>query len=98
VPFFGDQFFWGYVVAKNSAAPLSLPGKHVTVDELVEAFKIVHEPGIRTATQTIGHVLSHEDGCATALHIFHSHLPLSRMHSDLKSTFAACYRIDEFGL
>ncbi len=98
MPFFGDQFFWGYVVAKNSAAPLSLPGKHVTVDELVEAFKIVHEPGLRTAAEAIREVLSHENGCETALRLFHTQLPLSHMRSDLESTFAACYRLDEFDL
>jgi len=53
---------------------------------------------MKSAAERIREALSHEDGCATALHMFHAHLPLSRMRSDLESTFAACYRVDEFDL
>jgi hypothetical protein len=98
IPFFGDQFFWGDVVAKNGAGPLPLPGKHVTADELVDAFKQVHKPKMRIATERIRDAILQEDGCANALRIFHAHLPLSRMRSDLESTFAACYRVDEYDL
>jgi len=98
VPFFGDQFFWGNVVEKCGAGPPPLPGKYITVQELIEAFKSVHEPAMRTVAEHIREVISHENGCATALRIFHAHLPLSRMRSDLESTFAACYRVDEFDL
>ncbi len=86
------------MVAKNGAGPLLSSGKHVTVDELVNAFKQVHEPKMRIATERIRDAILHEDGCANALRIFHTHLPLSRMRSDLEPTFAACYRVDEFDL
>jgi hypothetical protein len=98
IPFFGDQFFWGNVVAKNGAGPVPLPGKYVTIDELAQAFEEVHESKMKSAAEGIREALSHEDGCATALHMFHAHLPLSRMSSDLESTFAASYRVDEFDL
>ncbi|CAF0767262.1 unnamed protein product [Rotaria sp. Silwood1] len=98
LPFFGDQFFWGDVVEKNGVGPSPIPGKNVTVDDLVEAFKIVLQPAMQNAAKRIREILSHEDGCATALRMFHAHLPLSRMRSDLESTFAACYRVDELDL
>jgi hypothetical protein len=98
IPFFGDQFFWGNVVAKSGAGPMPLPGKHVTIDELVDAFEQVHETKLRIAAERIRDAILHEDGCANALRIFHADLPLSRMRSDLEPTFAACYRVDEFDL
>ena len=98
VPFFGDQFFWGNVVARLGAGPSPLSSKHLSVDELVEAFKIVHEPAVKLAAERIREILSKEDGCSTALRMFHSQLPLSRMRSDLEGTFAACYRVDELDL
>jgi hypothetical protein len=39
-----------------------------------------------------------ENGCEEALRAFHSHLPLSRMRSDLESTYTACYRLKKFHL
>ncbi|CAF2766325.1 unnamed protein product [Rotaria sp. Silwood2] len=98
LPFFGDQFFWGDIVEKNGVGPSPIPGKSVTVDELVEAFKIVHQLAMQNTAKRIREILSHEDGCATALRMFHAHLPLSRMRSDLESTFTACYRVDELDL
>ena len=86
------------MVAKNGAGPSPLPGKHVTVDRLVEAFKQAHEKETRIAAERIREAILQEDGCTNALHIFHDHLPLSRMHSDLEPTFAACYRVDELDL
>ncbi len=98
IPFFGDQFFWGDAVAKNGAGPSPLHGKAVTIDKLAQAFKDVHKPKMRSAAVRIREALLHEDGCANALKMFHAYLPLSRMRSDLESTFAACYRVDEFDL
>lgn len=39
-----------------------------------------------------------ENGCKEAVHAFHNHLPLSRMYSDLESTYPACYNIKEYHL
>lgn len=98
VPFFGDQFFWGNVVAKTGAGPLPVPGKSITVDELANAFHQAHQPEMRIAAERIRDAIAQEDGCANALRIFHGLLPLSRMRSDLESTFPACYRVDELDL
>lgn len=98
VPFFGDQFFWGTVVEQKGAGPKPLPGKTVTAEELAKAFRMAHRPAMRTAAARIRDDISREDGCETALHLFQSHLPLARMYSDLESTFAACYRVDDFDL
>ena len=98
VPFFGDQFFWGHIIEKSGAGPRPLPGKSLTVAQLVEAFRFVHKPTTRLAAERIRDSMVKEDGCAAAVHAFHKHLPLVSMHSDLEPTFAACYRTDKYNL
>ncbi|UJR29456.1 hypothetical protein I4U23_010668 [Adineta vaga] len=98
IPFFGDQFFWANIVKKSGAGPPPLSEKDLTVDQLVEAFKFVHKPLVQAAAQRIKEVLLNEDGCQAAVTAFHSYLPLSRMRSDLESTYAACFRLDDFNL
>ena len=98
MPFFGDQFFWGNVIEKNGAGPRSLPGKSITVCQLVVAFHFVHQPTTRAAAERIRDHILNENGCAAAVHAFHANLPLKRMHSDLESTFAACYRLNKYNI
>ncbi|CAF1156435.1 unnamed protein product [Didymodactylos carnosus] len=98
VPFFGDQFFWGNVVEKNGAGPHPVPGKDITTKDLVEAFKLVHEQKTRAAAERIRDAILKEDGCGEAVRMFHAHLPLSHLRSDLEPTFAACYRLNKLHL
>ncbi|CAF1173774.1 unnamed protein product [Rotaria sordida] len=98
VPFFGDQFFWGNAIEKNGAGPRALPGKNLTADDLAEAFKFVHQPKVRAAAERIRDAILKENGCEEALRAFHTHLPTSRMRSDLESTYTACYTLNEFHL
>lgn len=98
VPFFGDQFFWGHVIEKSGAGPCPLPGKSITAKKLVEAFHFVHKPETRVAAERIRDAILKENGCAVAVQSFHASLPLTRLHSDLEPTFAACYRLDKYNI
>ena len=98
VPFFGDQFFWGNVVEKMGAGPRPTPGKDLTAETLIEAFQVAHEPRTRAAAERIKRAILAENGCEEAVRAFHAHLPVSRMRSDLESTFAACYDLNEYDL
>lgn len=98
VPFFGDQFFWAHIVEKSGVGPPALPGKQLTVEKLVEAFKFVHRPDVQQAAKRVQESIAYEDGCERAIRAFHTNLPLSAMRSDLESTFPACFRLDEFNL
>ncbi|CAF4192894.1 unnamed protein product, partial [Rotaria magnacalcarata] len=53
VPFFGDQFFWGAMIAKIGAGPPPIPGKRLKVHELSEAFRMVHQPSTREAAERL---------------------------------------------
>ena len=98
VPFFGDQFFWGNVVEKNGAGPRPVPGKVLTTDDLVKALEFVHQPEVKAAAERIRDAILKETGCDDAVHAFHAHLPLSSMRSDLESTYAACYQLQQYNL
>ncbi|CAF0894317.1 unnamed protein product [Adineta steineri] len=98
VPFFGDQFFWGKIIEKHGCGPHAVPGKDITVDDFIEAFKFVHKPETKVAAERLRDAMLKEHGCDDAVSAFHSHLPIERMRSDLESTYAACYRLKHFHL
>ncbi|CAF3001338.1 unnamed protein product [Rotaria socialis] len=98
VPFFGDQFFWGAMIAKIGAGPTPIPGKRLKVHELCEAFRMVHQTSTREAAERLQAAFEHENGCDAAVHAFHSNLPLEKMQSDIESTFGACYWLKDYNL
>ncbi|CAF1211565.1 unnamed protein product [Adineta steineri] len=98
VPFFGDQFFWGTMIWKSGAGAPPLPGKRLNVDELIDAFKLVHQTDTREAAEKLRIAFEHENGCEAAVQFFHSHLPLKKLYSDLEPSFAACYYLKEYNL
>lgn len=98
VPFFGDQFFWGNVVENSGAGPQPIPGKSINAQELAQAFRFVHRSTTIAAAERIRDSILQEDGCTAAVQAFHANLPLTRMHSDLEPTFAACYRLNKYNL
>ena len=98
VPFFGDQFFWGKMIRNSGAGPSPIPGKRLKTNELVEAFKIVHQADVRRAAEKLRIEFQHENGCDAAVQFFHANLPLEKMHSDLESSFGACYWLNDYNL
>jgi hypothetical protein len=98
VPFFGDQFFWGSMISKSGAGPAPMSGKTVTAKQLAAAFEFVHDPKTQTAALKISTDFQHENGCEVAVRLFHTHLPLDKMRSDLESSFVACFQLNEYDL
>ncbi|CAM4788250.1 unnamed protein product [Rotaria magnacalcarata] len=98
VPFFGDQFFWGAMIAKIGAGPPPIPGKNLTSDQLIEAFNIVRQADISEVAERLKVAFEHENGCDAAVHAFHSNLPLEKMQSDIESTFGAYYWLKDYNL
>ncbi|CAF0947201.1 unnamed protein product [Adineta steineri] len=98
VPFFGDQFFWGSMIYQSGAGPIAIPGKDLTSDHLIEAFKFVHQNNAREAAERLRLAFADENGCERAVQSFHSHLPLHKMQSDLDSSFGACFYLKDYNL
>ena len=79
VPFFGDQFFWGRMVADAGAGPEPIPIGELTSDRLAEAFAACAHPEMQTRSKALGERTCAEDGVELVLSSLYRHLPLSAM-------------------
>ncbi|KAE8374927.1 hypothetical protein BDV26DRAFT_30594 [Aspergillus bertholletiae] len=76
VPFFGDQPFWGSIVARAGAGPEPVPYKQLTAEKLADAINKALEPSTLEKAQEIGAGMRTEKGVQNAVHSFHQHLDL----------------------
>lgn len=83
VPFFGDQPFWGNMVAGARAGAFEcIPYKKLTVEKLAEGIKQCLTDEAQQNVQKIADSISAEgDGAENAVKSFMRHLPLNGRHS-----------------
>lgn len=91
VPFFGDQPFWGDMVASTGAGPAPIPHKRLTASKLAEAIQFCLSPGAATAAQAMAEQMQSEDGVKAAVASFHRHLLSNKLRCDLVPTLPAVY-------
>lgn len=105
VPFFGDQPFWGSIVARAGAGPLPIPFKELTAERLAAAIQTGLGEQTQQFAREIGENMRSEQGVQNAVQSFHRHLDVDKLrcsicpdrpavwwlrHSHIKlSTFAA---------
>ncbi|KAI9044678.1 putative UDP-glucose,sterol transferase [Aspergillus affinis] len=83
VPFFGDQPFWGSIVARAGAGPPPVPYKQLTADKLTEAIQIALKPETREKAEKIGKDMRQEDGVRDAVASFHNHLDVDSLRCSI---------------
>nr|XP_001394072.2 sterol glucosyltransferase [Aspergillus niger CBS 513.88] len=83
VPFFGDQPFWGSMVARSGAGPRPIPYASLNAENLAEAIAFSLRPTTAESARGIALKMQHESGVAAAVRSFHRHLPLDRMRCSL---------------
>ena len=83
VPFFGDQPFWGSMVARAGAgAHAAIPYKELTAEKLAEGIQECLSPEAKEHAQEIARDIAAEgDGAANAVKSFHRSLPLRGEYS-----------------
>jgi hypothetical protein len=83
VPFFGDQPFWGAMVAqKKAGAHECIPYKKLTAERLAEGIKQCLTDEAKENMAKIAKSIEHEgDGALNAVRFFHRSLPLKGQHS-----------------
>ena len=82
VPFFGDQPFWGAMVAKSGAGAEPIPYKKLTSDKLAAGIKCLLTPEVQRNAEKIAKNIADEgDGALNAVKSFHRSLPLRGEHS-----------------
>lgn len=82
VPFFGDQHFWGSMVANVKAGPEPVPYKELTADKLAEGIKYcLTEQATRGAEKIAQDIEAEGDGAENACRAFHNNLVLTGKNS-----------------
>lgn len=83
VPFFGDQPFWGQMIANARAGPEPIPYKALNSKNLADAISFCLSPAAIAAAGDIARKMRHENGVKQAVASFHRQLPRSRMECEL---------------
>ncbi|KAJ4288029.1 hypothetical protein N0V90_012045 [Kalmusia sp. IMI 367209] len=79
VPFFGDQPFWGSMVAAAGAGTPPIPHKLMTATKLSDAITFCLQPAVVSAARNISAMMSTEQGVQAAVQSFHANLPFEAM-------------------
>ena len=79
VPSFGDQFFWGRMVADAGAGPDPIPITRLDTAALTAAFDACRRPQIRARAEALGARLREVDGAELAVQSVYRWLPVETM-------------------
>ncbi|KAG8533815.1 uncharacterized protein KY384_001556 [Bacidia gigantensis] len=93
VPFFGDQPFWGAMVARAGAGPKPIPSKHLTAENLAAGILEALKPTSLARAQDLGAMIMSEDGTKNGADSFHEKLDLPSLRCSLMPNKAAVWRI-----
>jgi sterol 3beta-glucosyltransferase len=70
VPFFGDQFFWGWWVSRIGVGPVPIPRKELTAKSLAGAIlAAVSDETMKQKANVLGVEIRSEDGISRAVDI-----------------------------
>lgn len=93
IPFFGDQPFWGALVAANQAGPWPIPSRELTSARLADAIHKCLEPATIAKTQELGEKIRSENGAEQGVASFHRQLNLDSMRCSLCPDRPAVWRV-----
>ena len=93
VSFFGDQPFWGAMVARAGAGPEPIPYKQLTAEKLVDAIEFCLRPESLEGAKQIASRIAAERGSEMGAHSFHQYLDVDRLRCNLVPSRPAVWRI-----
>lgn len=79
VPFFGDQFLWGQIIADAGAGPPPIPIDRLDSDALAQAFATCGNPKVLERASALGAAVRATDGVELTAQSVYRHLPLHAM-------------------
>lgn len=92
VPFFGDQPFWGSMVASSGAGPSPIPHPELTSDKLAAAIEFCKTEEAAMAARSVAEKMQVENGVEAAVSSFHRHLQPESLRCDLIPTLPAVFQ------
>nr|POE80091.1 sterol 3-beta-glucosyltransferase ugt80a2 [Quercus suber] len=93
VPFFGDQPFWGAMVARAGAGPEPIHHKQLTSDNLAEAITTCLKPESQERAQELADKIAHERGSDKGAQCFHQTLDVDSLRCTVAPSRTAVWRI-----
>ncbi|GAP85346.2 putative glycosyltransferase family 28 domain-containing protein [Rosellinia necatrix] len=93
VPFFGDQPFWGSMVARAGAGPDPIPYKRLTAEGLAEAIIIALRPETQEKAKILGQKIREEQGADIGAQSFHRHLNVDALRCAVAPSRVAVWRV-----
>lgn len=93
VPFFGDQPFWGAMVARAGAGPDPITYKKLTAEGLAEAIRIALKVETQEKAKELGERIREERGVDTGAQSFHSHLDVDALRCAVAPSRVAVWRV-----
>jgi UDP:flavonoid glycosyltransferase YjiC (YdhE family) len=98
VPFFGDQPFWGAMVAKAGAGPNPIHNKALSADNLADAISFALKPSVLERAKELGERIIAENGTKEGAKSFHEYLDLNSMRCSLSPARAAVWSVKRKGI
>lgn len=93
VPFFGDQAFWGAMIARAGAGPDPIHHKQLTADKLADAINFCLRPESLERAKNLASKTAAERGSDMGAQSFHQHLEIDRLRCMLAPSRPATWRI-----
>ncbi|KIW71103.1 hypothetical protein PV04_03308 [Phialophora macrospora] len=93
VPFFGDQPFWGAMVARAGAGPTPIPCKDLTADRLAAAILEALKPDTLARAKELGDRIKEEKGTEVGAASFHAQLNIENLRCALAPSRPAVWSI-----
>jgi sterol 3beta-glucosyltransferase len=97
VPFFGDQPFWGQMIARAGAGPKPIPYKQMTAESLAASIKFALHQDVKVAVQKMAAQIAQEDGAATTVEAFEENLHVDEMRCHVCPDRLAVWRDKKTG-
>jgi sterol 3beta-glucosyltransferase len=98
VPFFGDQPFWGQMIAKRNAGPVPIPFKQMTAESLAASITFALRDDVRVAVEEMAASIAEEDGAAGTVADFEDKLQLHDMRCHVCPERLAIWRDKKTGV
>lgn len=93
VPFFGDQPFWGAMIAKAGAGPEPIHHKQLTADNLADAIRMALRPETLQRAQELGSMIASEKGSDVGAKSFHDALEIDSLRCSLAPSRTALWQV-----
>jgi UDP:flavonoid glycosyltransferase YjiC (YdhE family) len=93
VPFFGDQPFWGAMVARAGAGPDPIPHRQLTADRLADAINFCLRPESLERAKELAAKVAAERGADVGAQSFHQYLDVDRLRCALAPSRPAVWRV-----